>query len=106
MFKQAKLNFNSMKNAWVTAGVLLLSMQMLPMPAQAQGVPEITPSLKKMLGALPIADLKDEIQGMVGALKKTSCGGNLTGCYATQSGPLQLYFFTSNDLAPEKRTPC
>ena len=32
---------------------------------------------------------------MVGALKKTSCGGNLTGCYMTQSGPLQLYFFTS-----------
>lgn len=64
-------------------------------PALAQGMPEITPSLKKMLGALPIEGLKDEVHNMVGALKKTSCGGNLTGCYATQSGPLQLYFFTS-----------
>ena len=94
MFKPAKLNFNSMRNAWVTASVLLLSVPVLPMPAQAQGLPEITPSLKKMLGALPIADLNDEVNSMVGALKKTSCGGNLTGCYAAQSGAIQLYFFT------------
>jgi hypothetical protein len=67
----------------------------MPLQAQAQGIPEITPSLKKLLGGLPIAGIKDEVQGMVGALQKTSCGGKLTGCYMTQSGPLQLYFFTS-----------
>jgi hypothetical protein len=77
------------------AGFLLLGTLALPMPAHAQGVPEITPSLKKMLGALPLEDAREELLKMVGALKKTSCGGNLTGCYATQSGPLQLYFFTS-----------
>jgi hypothetical protein len=63
--------------------------------AQAQGAPEITPSLKKMLGGLPIDGVKDQLQGMLGALKKTPCGGKLTGCYSTQTGPLQLYFFTS-----------
>ncbi|MFZ5525173.1 MAG: hypothetical protein ACOZE7_00755 [Pseudomonadota bacterium] len=31
----------------------------------------------------------------MGSLKQTSCGGGLTGCYATQAGPLQLYFFSS-----------
>lgn len=75
-------------------GALALTL-FAPCPAQAQSIPEITPSLKKMLGGLPIADLRDDVQGMVGALKKTSCGGQLTGCYATKSGPLQLYFFTS-----------
>ena len=74
---------------------LLLGAQALSFPAHAQSMPEITPSLKKMLGGLPIAGLKDDVQGMVGALKQTSCGGGLTGCYATQSGPIQLYFFTS-----------
>lgn len=64
---------------------------------QAQAVPEISPSLKKMLGALPIADMKDDVQKMVVSLKNTKCGGNLTGCYATKSGPLQLYFFTSKN---------
>jgi hypothetical protein len=67
----------------------------LHLPAHAQGAPEITPSLKKLLGGLPIAGLKDQVQGMVGALKQTSCGNNLTGCYMTQSGPLQLYLFSS-----------
>ncbi len=65
--------------------------------AQAQAVPEISPSLKKMLSALPIADMKDDVQKMVGTLKSSKCGGNLTGCYATKSGPLQLYFFTSKN---------
>jgi len=74
--------------------LLLLSGLALPMAAQAN-VPEITPSLKKLLGGLPIAGLKEQVQGMVGALEKTLCGNNLTGCYMTQSGPLQLYFFTS-----------
>jgi hypothetical protein len=78
-----------------TVGVTLLGALALNLPAQAQGVPEIKPSLKKMLGALPLAENRDELQKMVGDLRKTSCGGNLTGCYSTQSGPLQLYFFTS-----------
>lgn len=65
------------------------------LPVHAQGMPEITPSLKKLLGGLPISGIKDEVQGLVGALKKTSCGAKLSGCYATQAGPLQLYFFTS-----------
>ena len=78
----------------IKAGILLSAFA-LQLPAHAKDAPEITPSLKKMLGALPIAGNKDELHGMVGALRKTSCGGQLTGCYMTQSGPLQLYFFTS-----------
>jgi hypothetical protein len=66
-------------------------------PAHAEGPPDISPSLKKMLGALPINEAKGEVQAMLGALKKTPCGGKLTGCYATESGPLQLYFFTSKN---------
>lgn len=84
-----------MKKLMCKAGILLLGALALHLPVQAQGVPEITPSLKKMLSALPIAEAKDQVQGMIGALQKTSCGGKLTGCYYTQSGPLQLYFFTS-----------
>ena len=84
-----------MKNHFSTAIFILFNALALHAPAQAEAMPEITPSLKKMLGALPIADLKDQLQGMVASLKKTSCGGGLTGCYATQSGALQLYFFTS-----------
>lgn len=84
-----------MKKLMCKAGILLLGALALHLPVQAQGVPEITPSLKKMLSALPIAEAKDQVQGLIGALQKTSCGGKLTGCYYTQSGPLQLYFFTS-----------
>jgi F0F1-type ATP synthase membrane subunit b/b' len=85
----------SLATHWLKFGSLLLAMLMLHIQAQAQDVPAITPSLKQALSGLPIAGIKDEVKGMVGALKKTSCGGNLTGCYMTQSGPLQLYFFTS-----------
>lgn len=83
-----------MKKLMFKAGFLLLAALALPVTAHADA-PEITPSLKKMLGALPIAEARDQVQGMIGALKQTNCGGNLTGCYMTQSGPLQLYFFTS-----------
>lgn len=78
-----------------TASLLLLGALALPRPAQAQGAPEITPSLKKMLAALPLDDSKEELKKMAGALRQTPCGGGLSGCYGTQSGPLQLYFFTS-----------
>ena len=83
-----------MKKALFKAGLLVLTALALPMTAQANA-PEISPALKKMLGGLPITGIKDQVQGMVDALSKTSCGNNLTGCYMTQSGPLQLYFFTS-----------
>ncbi|MDO8651807.1 MAG: lectin [Undibacterium sp.] len=86
-----------MKNYLSKLGALLFAALALHAPAQAQGMPEITPSLKKMLGALPIADMKDDVEKMVGTLKKTSCGGGLTGCYATKTGALQLYFFTSSN---------
>ncbi len=75
--------------------LLLLGTLALHTPTHAQDAPEITPSLKKLLGGLPITGIKDELQGMVKTLKKTNCGNKLTGCYMTQSGPLQLYFFTS-----------
>lgn len=65
-------------------------------PARAEDAPAVSPTLKKMLGALPLAEAKEELQGMVGDLKKTSCGGGLKGCYFTEKGPVQLYFFTSN----------
>jgi hypothetical protein len=65
-----------------------------PLAAQAQAA-KISPSLKKILGDLPIGEAKDQIQGMVGALKQTTCGGGLSGCYMAQSGPLQLYLFSS-----------
>ncbi len=68
----------------------------LSLDAKAQGLPEISPVLKSMLAGLPIAQAKGEVQKLVGTLKKTTCGGGLTGCYMTKSGPLQLYFFTSN----------
>lgn len=86
-----------MKKHLAVAAFALFNGLALHTPAQAQGMPEITPSLKKMLGALPIADLKDDVQKMVGTLKKTSCGAGLTGCYATRSGTMQLYFFTSGN---------
>ncbi len=64
--------------------------------AHAQDLPEISPALKKMLGGLPIADVKDDMAKLVGSLKRTSCGEGFTGCYATKSGPMQLYFFTGS----------
>jgi hypothetical protein len=73
----------------------VLGLLAAPLSAQAQDMPQITPSLKKMLGGLPIHGMKADVQKMVGALKKTTCGGGLTGCYTTKSGATQLYFFTS-----------
>lgn len=66
----------------------------LPAAVQAQAA-NVSPTLKKMLGSLPIANMKDELQRMMVALEKTPCGGGLKGCYATSTGPLQLYLFTS-----------
>lgn len=68
----------------------------LSLDAKADGPPQISAALKSMLGGLPIAQVKGDVQKLVGTLKKTSCGGDLTGCYMTKSGPLQLYFFTSS----------
>ena len=80
----------------VKACFILIAALALNMSAQAQDTPEISPSLKKMLGALPIEGIKDEVQGMVKTLKKTSCGGDLKDCYSTKSGQLQLYFFKNS----------
>ncbi len=94
-----------MKRLLVKAGLVLITVLALPKPAQAQAVPEISPALKGMLAALPIAGLKDEVSKMIGALKKTTCA-NSTGCYSTQATlqvpnlgtvPVQLYFFTSGN---------
>ncbi len=82
-----------MQSHLIKVGVFLFASLALQSKVHAQ---EISPSLKKMLGALPIAELKDDVQKMVGDLKKTSCGSGLSGCYATKSSALQLYFFTSN----------
>ncbi|HEX9173341.1 MAG TPA: lectin [Telluria sp.] len=87
-----------MKILLSTAAVAVLSLLTLAPAAQAENLPEITPSLKTLLGGLPIAGMKEEVNQLVGTLKKTSCGNGLTGCYATRSGPLQLYFFTSGNL--------
>lgn len=84
-----------LKSWSLTCSILMLGMMSLSLPAEAQNAPNVSPTLQKVLGNLPIAGIKDELQGMVSDLGKTSCGGNLTGCYTTQSGPLQLYFFTS-----------
>lgn len=85
----------TLKKMVFKASFLVLATLLFPITVQAQGAPEVGSVLKKMLGALPLEEHKAELQKMVGALKKTSCGGGLTGCYSTQSGPLHLYFFTS-----------
>lgn len=66
-----------LKSSCLKLSGLLTLVLTLNMPAHAQDAPAITPSLKKLLGGLPIAGIKDEVQGMIGDLKKTSCGGNL-----------------------------
>ncbi len=76
------------------ACALGLGLSALVSSAHADG-PVISGPLKKMLGGLPIGQSKDQLQAMMGALKQTSCGGGLTGCYAVQSGKLQLYLFSS-----------
>lgn len=79
-------------------GIALLCSLALHTPARADDAPGISSTMKKMLGALPIADMKDDVQALVPALKKTSCGSALKGCYFTKSGALQLYYFTDGKL--------
>ncbi|MFC7297555.1 jacalin-like lectin [Herminiimonas aquatilis] len=88
--------FRTIKKTLIHAGFLLLGSVAIQQSAYASDIPDIKPALKKMLGGLAI-DAKDELQKMVGDLKKTTCGGGLTGCYQTKSGPIHLYFFTSNN---------
>ena len=95
MLDQLKPAHRAIHKALLKGLLVMVGAQALPLSAQADGMPQVSPSLKKLLGGLPIAGVKDDVQGLVGALKQTSCGGGLTGCYATQSGPLQLYFFSS-----------
>lgn len=90
----AELALN-LKRKWLTLCIAVVLVFSVHTQTYANNSPEISPSLKKLLAGLPIADMKDELQGMLVELRKTSCGNNLKGCYMTQSGPLQLYFFTS-----------
>ncbi len=85
---------------------VLFSLLAISLPAHADNPPAISGSLKKMLGELPIAGLKGEVDTLIASLKKSSCGGSLTGCYATKTTlnvpnlgqvPLQLYFFSSQN---------
>jgi len=94
-----------MKKLLAKAALANICALALHLPVFAQGIPPISPALKHMLGALPIAGLQGEVGKMTGALKKTTCGGGLTGCYSSEatvsvpglgSVPIQLYFFTSN----------
>ncbi len=50
------------------------------MAASAHAAPEVSPTMKAMLGALPLNELRGDVQKMVGTLKETSCGGGLSGC--------------------------
>lgn len=84
-----------MKKIFRSTCLALASSFIFGLSAQAQDAPPISPVLKKMLGGLPVAGLQQEVQGMLGALKKTSCGSKLTNCHMAQSGPLQLYVFSS-----------
>jgi len=84
-----------LKKTFTLAGFLLLASLAVQQSAHASDAPNIKPALKKMLGGLAL-DVKDDLQKMVSDLKKTSCGGGLSGCYSTSKGKVQLYFFTSN----------
>ena len=86
-----------LKKTFTLASFLLLGSLAMQQSAHASDIPDIKPALKKMLGGLAL-DSKEQLQKMVGDLKKTSCGGGLTGCYQTKSGPIHLYFFTSNNV--------
>ncbi|WP_231949205.1 jacalin-like lectin [Herminiimonas arsenitoxidans] len=86
---------SAIKKVLFKASLTLFGALLFQLPAQASDAPDIKPALKKMLGGLSL-DVKDQLQKMVGDLKKTSCGGGLSGCYQTKSGPVHLYFFTSN----------
>ncbi|KKO47570.1 hypothetical protein VT06_16340 [Arsukibacterium sp. MJ3] len=97
MNQNAALPFRplTVKSRWLNAICLFAAAMTLQLPVYAQDLPAITPSLQKLLHGLPIAELEGEVYGLLGDLKPTSCGSNLTGCYMSKSGPLQLYFFTS-----------
>ena len=46
----------------------------LALPTMARAAAEISPTLKKMLGGLPMAGVKDQLQGMVAALELRNAG--------------------------------
>ena len=92
--KSSLFSWLPLKSWSLKCGILMFGIVSFSLSVQAQDAPNVSPVLQKMLSNLPIAGIKEELQGMVSDLGKTSCGGNLSGCYMTQSGPLQLYFFT------------
>lgn len=83
---------------WLRFGAVFFLLWGLSTPALADNEPPVGEGLKQVLASLPIADIKDELQVMVGDLRKTGCGPGFSGCYMTQSGPLQLYFFTNGNV--------
>ena len=83
------------KTPLIKTGLAVACAFALAAPAHADDAPKISTVLQKMLGNLPIKADKQKLLSMVSALKKTSCGGGLTGCYMTNAGTVQLYFFTS-----------
>lgn len=83
---------------------LALTLTTLSAAAHAQSAPEISATLRSLLGTLPIEGIKDELQVMAAALRNTPCGGKLRGCYGVQSGRLQLYFFTGLAKNPGQQT--
>lgn len=87
-----------MKKIAIQATLGLVLAVAAQLPARAQAMPDINPNLKKMLGALPLAEIKDEVQGLLGALHNATCGGGLKGCYMAKAGGLQLYFFSSQGV--------
>jgi hypothetical protein len=86
-----------LKKTLIHASFLLLGSLATHQSAHASDIPDIKPALKKMLGGLAL-DSKDALQKMVSDLKKTSCGGGLTGCYTTSKDKIHLYFFTTNNV--------
>ena len=61
-----------MRQLFFRVAAALVSGLALHLPVQAAGMPEVSSVLKKMLGALPVTGIKDEVQKMALTLKNTS----------------------------------
>jgi hypothetical protein len=90
-----------MRQLLIKTGAALIGGLALHLPVQAAGMPDVSPVMKNMLNALPIAGFKDEVHKLAGTLKNTPCDGGLKDCYTAKSGPLQLYFFGGSKKAQQ-----
>ena len=70
MVRQAKPHLTSLKKTLLTFSLAWMGAVVLPMPTQAQDLPEISPNLKKMLGADDSLDVfgVHGVGGIIGAL--------------------------------------